>query len=798
MSVSLPSDRSLARLLCRVWKRELRLWWAAWTEGFHILEPRSWRNSSQQFHVWCVSSGSGPLRVVEASEAAQSMEAKEIVLHLHSRKLVHGSLYESAFFRGSEGFELAPPLNKTILAKSLKERMEADEGFFVGEYPDERASIREPTPASEVWATLSAEALSFYELTYYCQVEKEKVESFPADSVVLRLFRKEPHPTMGPLRRMSASSFYLSMLREMEGEQLGLVLSPSTDPFETKGAVVPVIGVHPNDEDCLVILPDPSKKFRFEKGWCHPRDLGTAKLMTRKRHTLSRAVRRRHIVRWINLDEQEAQKATDRRSLPAAILRNEGVYCVQGPPGTGKTHLACDVIGALLEEDEDARVLVCAKEHQALGILRQKLLQRFKDRMDSHVLVSQARGKMNPNEEGTSFAWAKGIVRKEPGEDYPSSWREAILEWKGQPPPILERLYEDSAQVVFATTTSWPMNARRFSHFFEPFDFVVVEEAGKCYPSEILAPLALSRRALLIGDQNQLPPFQLEETQAAVEHLREMMNDPEPTEDKKVEELVGGLDSKVDWDGVKSWLQPFANLQRACPSFMLQDQYRMVPLISDLIGGTFYSTRFVNRRSEDDCKPLFHHPLLKDMSLVWIDVPYWADYSKAREDLTGHRFNRMEMAIVAKLFREVQFGGSGTPNISILSPYNAQVDRLAGNKGLTAALPDLCDGVPGFNPRDSVKTVDSFQGNEADLVVVSLVRNNPFGNPHNAWGFVLNPERLNVMLSRARRHLVVIGCSRMIDLYSTYDEVKPLVSVLRYFREHGQTIDARDLGVVVP
>jgi superfamily I DNA and/or RNA helicase len=118
--------------------------------------------------------------------------------------------------------------------------------------------------------------------------------------------------------------------------------------------------------------------------------------------------------------------------------------------------------------------------------------------------------------------------------------------------------------------------------------------------------------------------------------------------------------------------------------------------------------------------------------------------------------------------------------------------------GLGATLPDACDGVPGFNPRKGVSTVDSFQGNEADLVVVSLVRNNPFGNPHNAWGFILSPERLNVMLSRGRRHLVVIGCSKMIDLYSAYDEVKPLANVLHYFREHGSVVDCRSLGVVVP
>ena len=184
------------------------------------------------------------------------------------------------------------------------------------------------------------------------------------------------------------------------------------------------------------------------------------------------------------------------------------------------------------------------------------------------------------------------------------------------------------------------------------------------------------------------------------------------------------------------------------------------------------------------------------MTLIWIDIPYCTDFPKAREDLAGHRFNKLELTIIAKLFAEIEYSGRGPPSVAILSPYNSQVDHFAGNKGLQAALPADSPGVPGFKPRNFVRTVDSFQGNEADLVVVSLVRNNPHGHPRKSWGIVLNPERLNVMLSRARRHLVVVGCSMMVDLYSTYDEVGPQKRVLDYFRSNGRVVDAKRLGVV--
>ena len=796
ISALLPQDDDMAKLLMRVWKKELRLWWAAWADGLKVLEPCSWWQSEKQFHVWCISSSKKPLINAEISDENKKIECKKILLGLHSRKLGHGELNEPVFFEGSDGLELSPPINRTVLSITLDERMEKDRSFFLDvNITEPTLSVQNNPVSSQILATLSAETLAFYELVYYCQLESNEEEDFSRKTKVLRLFRKEPHPEMGHLKRPTASQFYHSMLREMEGEQLSLVLSSSHDPFEMKGVTVSVVGDHPTDEDCLIVKAH--SKVKFETGWCRPHDIGTSNLIQRKREILGKAVNRRHISKIMSLKQKPPKLKIDYESLASTIAKNEGIFCVQGPPGTGKTHLACDVVGFLLEKDPDARILVCAKEHQALHILREKLLLRFGEKIESSSVVSFPRDTPNVAQEGSSFAMIKEIVRKAENENLQSNWNHTLKEMGGQPPPILDLLYEETAQVVFATTTSWPMNSKRFNYFFEPFDFVVVEEAGKCYPSEILAPLAISRNALLIGDQNQLPPFQLIEVKEAVDYLKELCCSNEGLKAKQ--KIFGEIENpNINWEEVKLWLQTFSKIQSICPRFMLHDQYRMIPIISNMIGSTFYETEFINRKNKESSKALYHHPLLGDIRLIWVDVPYWADDAKAREDLTGHRFNKMELGIISKLLNEIEYCGNETPDIAILSPYNAQVDRLAGNHGINSALPEVCPKIPNFNPRNAVHTVDSFQGNEADLVIVSLVRNNGFGNPNNAWGFVSNPERLNVMLSRARRHLVVVGCSSMIDLYATYEEMKPLVNTIQYFRKKGKLFSAKEIGVSTP
>jgi superfamily I DNA and/or RNA helicase len=221
----------------------------------------------------------------------------------------------------------------------------------------------------------------------------------------------------------------------------------------------------------------------------------------------------------------------------------------------------------------------------------------------------------------------------------------------------------------------------------------------------------------------------------------------------------------------------------------------MTPLLSDLVSSIFYDGKFNNMRRPENCAPVFSHPVLKDMTLCWVDVPHCRKMPKAREDRGGQRYNTLELEIVRELLQKMKFIGTGEPEIAILTPYNAQVDRLSGRYGLPAVLPEKLSGIPAFNPREHVFTVDSFQGHEADLVILSLVRNNPLGSPRNAWGFIISPERLNVMFSRMRRHLVVVGCASHVRAHSDHEDMKHFASVLNYIEAKGVIMDYQNLGV---
>ena len=159
-------------------------------------------------------------------------------------------------------------------------------------------------------------------------------------------------------------------------------------------------------------------------------------------------------------------------------------------------------------------------------------------------------------------------------------------------------------------------------------------------------------------------------------------------------------------------------------------------------------------------------PQIRGKAIVWLDVPWCRDDPRTAE--TGpaqgrpRYTNDAEAAALARFLASLRREVPGAAELAVLSPYNQQASLLR-RRMRKAALPEGLELKPALNARpgapggaSGVHTVDSFQGNQADVIAVSLVRNN-LHDPGHGLGFLDDASRLNVLLSRAERLLVLVG-----------------------------------------
>ena len=194
----------------------------------------------------------------------------------------------------------------------------------------------------------------------------------------------------------------------------------------------------------------------------------------------------------------------------------------------------------------------------------------------------------------------------------------------------------------------------------------------------------------------------------------------------------------------------------------------MHPVIAGLVSKCFYKEEL---KTHPDCAARFKtgsppfstadSAILPLLPIVVIDMPYLqSTIGKRTAERLPPYHNPDELTDTLKIFENVRAHPEAAkpPSIAFLSPYRQQVIRTA------RAIDDLrhrsLQGLDGFasviKDGSLAATVDSFQGNEADIVIVSLVRNNQHVNARSAFGFLTDERRMNVLLSRARWQLVLI------------------------------------------
>ncbi|XP_048498755.1 uncharacterized protein LOC104891497 isoform X2 [Beta vulgaris subsp. vulgaris] len=275
----------------------------------------------------------------------------------------------------------------------------------------------------------------------------------------------------------------------------------------------------------------------------------------------------------------------------------------------------------------------------------------------------------------------------------------------------LETSFANEAEVVFTTLSS--SGRKLFSRLTHGFDMVVIDEAAQASEVGILPPLALgAARCVLVGDPQQLPATVISKAAGTLFYSRSL----------------------------------FERFQQAgCPTMLLSVQYRMHPQIRDFPSRYFYQGRLTDSESVTSLpdERYYQDPLLK---------PYlFFDITHGRESHRGGSVSYQNiheaqfcLRLYEHLHKTAKALGLGKVTVGIITPYKLQL------KCLQREFDDILNTDEG---RDLyINTVDAFQGQERDVIIMSCVRASNHG-----VGFVADIRRMNVALTRARRALWVMG-----------------------------------------
>lgn len=307
---------------------------------------------------------------------------------------------------------------------------------------------------------------------------------------------------------------------------------------------------------------------------------------------------------------------------------------------------------------------------------------------------------------------------------------------------------------------------------YSKIDNVILEEAARSNPLDLLIPMTkATERIIMVGDQNQLPHLIEEDI------LEETI--------KKLQER--GVEAKESDLRMALFGKIFNNLQSTTPkrTITLTEQFRMHPFIGDFISKVYYRGDLKSGISNQ--ADLKKH----NLSLAWAQdkVAVFCDVKKAQgiEESGKSKSRKAEAVRIVKLLEELKTDHNfENLSVGIITFYAKQVDEIfreASKKGYTEQRADGSFEItlPYRETNDGreklrIGSVDSFQGKEFDIVILSTVRSNTISRTHEnykrAFGFLTLENRLNVAFSRSQKLLIVVGDSEMLsdDFAKTYVE----------------------------
>lgn len=413
---------------------------------------------------------------------------------------------------------------------------------------------------------------------------------------------------------------------------------------------------------------------------------------------------------------------------------------VQGPPGTGKTVTSATIVYHLAKRG-NGQVIVCAPSNVAVDHLAEKIektglkVVRISSRSREHLISSVEHLTLHyqvANVGGATHKIYQKLqqLKNEQGElsaGDEKQYRNALKK--------LEREVLENADVI--CTTAVGAGDPRLANF--RFRMVLIDESTQATEPECLIPIVMgAKQVVMVGDHQQLGPV-VTCKQAYAAGLGQSL----------FERLIS-LGNKP---------------------IQLQIQYRMHPSLAEFPSNKFYEGVLLNGVSAPD-------RTLSRVDFPW-PVPskpmmFWSQTGQEEMSASGTSFlNRAEAVAVEKCVTRLLNSGVSPDQIGVVTPYEGQRAYVVQHMTRVGVLhPQLYKDV-------QVASVDSFQGKEKDFIIMTCVRS----NEKSGIGFLSDPRRLNVAITRARNGLIIVGNPKVLNRQSLFHEL------LTHFRMNNCLVD---------